>query len=93
MSQRAKDLIGKSIVTSDTGERLGKVADLLLDEGGDRVVGLVVHHGWLKGEAVLPASAVQTLGRDAVVSRSGGELIPGREWKARENPPEAHKGS
>jgi uncharacterized protein YrrD len=85
MSQRASDLIGKPVVASDTGEKLGTVSDLLLDDAGDRLIGLVVKHGgFMKGENVLPASAVQTLGRDAVVSRTGAELVPGREWKMRQ---------
>ena len=83
MSQRATDLLGKSVVSSDTGEKLGTVSDLLLDDRGDRLLGLVVKHGFMKTEDVLPASAVQTLGRDAVVSRSSSDLISGREWRAR----------
>jgi uncharacterized protein YrrD len=88
MSQRATDLLGKSVVSSDTGEKLGTVSDLLLDDRGDRVLGLVVKHGFMKTEDVLPAAAVQTLGRDAVVSRSSSALISGREWRARHAEPE-----
>lgn len=40
-----------------------------------------VHYS--RGEDVLPASAVHSLGPDAVVSRSD-ELIDGREWRDRE---------
>jgi uncharacterized protein YrrD len=87
MTQRATDLIGKSVVSSDTGEKLGTVSDLLLDDTGDRLVGLVVKHGWMKREDVLPSAAVQTLGRDAVVSRTSADLVPGREWRARHDGP------
>lgn len=82
MSQRATDLIGKSVVTADTGEKLGTVADLLIDDAGSQLIGLVVKHGF-RQEDVLPAAAVQTLGRDAVVSRSRSDMIPGREWRSR----------
>ena len=85
---RAKDLIGKSVVSADNGEKLGTVADLLLDDSGHQLLGLVVRHGWLKGEQVLPASAVQTLGRDAVVSRSSTDLVAARDWR---EPPAAPK--
>jgi hypothetical protein len=47
------------------------------------MLGLVVKHGFMKTEDVLPAAAVQTLGRDAVVSRSSADIVPGREWRAR----------
>jgi uncharacterized protein YrrD len=83
MSQRATDLIGKSVVSADTGEKLGTVSDLLIDDRGSQLLGLVVKHGFMKTEDVLPAAAVQTLGRDAVVSRSSTDIIPGREWRAR----------
>jgi uncharacterized protein YrrD len=80
MTQRATDLIGKTVVSADNGEKLGTVADLLLDEDDHQLVGLVVTHGLLKREDVLPAAAVKTFGRDAVVSHSSSDLIPGREW-------------
>jgi uncharacterized protein YrrD len=80
MTQRATDLIGKTVVSADTGEKLGTVADLLLDENEHQLIGLVVTHGLLKREDVLPAAAVQTFGRDTVVSRSSKDLVPGRQW-------------
>lgn len=83
MAQRATDLIGKPVVSADGGEKLGTVADLLLDDQANHLVGLVVKRGMLHGEDVLPAAAVQTLGRDAIVSRSN-ELIPAKEWRLRE---------
>ena len=83
MAQRATDLIGKPVVSADGGEKLGTVADLLLDDQANQLVGLVIKRGMLHGEEVLPAAAVQTLGRDAIVSRSN-ELVPAKEWRIRE---------
>jgi uncharacterized protein YrrD len=83
MTKRASDVIGRPVVSADTGRKLGTVGDLLLDDSGVEVVGFVVRHGRLRGEDVLPASAVHSLGPDAVVSRSD-ELIDGREWRDRE---------
>jgi uncharacterized protein YrrD len=80
MTRRALDVIGKPVVTATSGERLGTVSDLLLDDSNVSVVGLVVRHGLLKGESVLPVSAVQALGADAVVSRSS-ELISAKVWR------------
>ena len=82
MSKRATDLIGKPIVSADGGKKLGRVGDLLQDDGGHEVLGLVVRHGMFKREDVLPASAVQSLGPDAVVSRSNELIAPG-EWRQR----------
>ena len=86
MTRRAMDVIGKPVVTAASGERLGTVADLLLDDNDATVVGLVIRHGMLKGESVLPVSAVQTLGADAVVSRSN-ELISAKAWRNERTPP------
>ena len=79
MTKRASELIGKPVVSATTGEKLGTVSDLLLDDAGRGLVGLVLRHGLLKSEDVLVADAVQTLGPDAIVSRSG-ELIGAKEW-------------
>jgi uncharacterized protein YrrD len=83
MTKRATDVIGRPVVSADTGRKLGSVTDLLLDDAGTEIVGLVVKHGALRGEDVLPASAIHSLGPDAVVSRTD-ELINGREWRDRE---------
>ena len=84
MSKRVTDVIGRPVVSADSGKKLGTVGDLLLDDAGSEVVGLVVRHGRLRGEDVLPATAVHSLGPDAVVSRND-ELIDGREWRDRES--------
>ena len=83
MTRRATELIGKPVVSADTGQKLGTVSDLLLDEGGNRLVGLVLRHGLMKSENVLPAESVQTLGADAIVSKSG-QLIAAKEWRDRQ---------
>jgi uncharacterized protein YrrD len=84
MTQRASQLMGKSVVSADTGEKLGAVSDVLLDDTDQRQVGLVVRRGLMKSESVLPASAVQTFGRDAVVSRTGQDLVSAKEWQQRD---------
>lgn len=86
MSTRVKDVLGKPVISADTGEKLGTVADLLLDDASHGLVGVVVTHGMLKHEQVLPASSVHSFGSDAVVSRSA-ELIGAKEWR------ETHSGS
>ena len=81
MAQRATELLGKAVVSSDTGEKLGTVSDVLLDEADHHLVGLVVRRGLMKSEHVLPSAAVQTFGRDAVVSRTARDLVTAKEWQ------------
>ena len=80
MSTRATDVIGKPLMSAASGEKLGTVTDLLLDESNMVLIGLVVSRGMLKGEHVLAISAVQTFGADAVVSRSN-DLINAKQWR------------
>jgi uncharacterized protein YrrD len=84
MAKRATNVIGRPVVSADTGRKLGTVGDVLIDDAGREVVGLVVRHGRLGGEDVLPAAAVHSLGPDAIVSRTD-ELIDGREWRDRDS--------
>jgi uncharacterized protein YrrD len=79
--QKASDVVGRAIVSSETGERIGRVADLLMDTGSARVVGLVVGGGVLKSEQVVPYADVQTLGGDAVVARTAAGVIGARQWR------------
>jgi uncharacterized protein YrrD len=86
MSTRATDIIGRPIVSADTGKKLGVVGDLLLAENGRTLVGLTVKHGAFRSEEVLPIESVQSFGSDAVVSRSE-QLIGAREWRQQEQGP------
>jgi uncharacterized protein YrrD len=79
MTKRATDVIGKPVVAADTGMKLGTVEDLLLDDETIEVRGVLVSHGFLKRSEILPVGAVQSLGRDAVVSRTS-ELVNPRDW-------------
>ncbi len=88
MSKRASDVIGRPVVSADTGRRLGVVGDLLLDDSGHHLLGLVVTHGAFRGEDVLLVESVQSLGTDAVVSRSD-TLVSAREWRNRDRATDA----
>lgn len=89
MSTRATDVIGKTVVSAQSGRNLGTVGDLIIDETGRQLTGLVVRHGVLRREDVLPVESVQSLGTDAVVSRSDELVTPG-EWRHRHHPPDGH---
>ena len=90
--QRMRNIVGKPIVAGDTGEKIGQVEDLLLDEVDSNFVGVIVKSGgWRQRESVLPVSDIQTFGRDAVIARSASGLIDGRAWRermAKREPPE-----
>jgi uncharacterized protein YrrD len=82
MAQRVTQLMGKTVVSADNGERLGTVTDVLLDDVDHHMVGLVVRRGGIvKSEHVLPSDSVQTFGRDTVVSRTAADLISARDWQ------------
>lgn len=80
MTKRATHVIGKPVVSAATGERLGTVADLLLDDTGTTLLGLILQNGWMKNEQVLPISSLQTIGADTVVSRSS-VVLSAKEWR------------
>jgi uncharacterized protein YrrD len=90
--KRATELIGKTVVSADNGEKLGSVADLLLDDTDHRLVGLVINHGMLRAEQVLPAASIHTYGRDAVMARSGADLIDRKTWRASQGQAAAELG-
>lgn len=81
--RRTSELIGKAIVSADRGEKMGRVADVLVDPDGGRLAGLVVRNGLLRREAVLPYEDVNVLGQDAVVARSRDAVTGAAEWRKR----------
>ena len=74
-------MIGKSVVASDTGEKVGTIADGLLDPEATQLLGLVIDNGVLATEHVLPLSDVATVGRDAVLVRTGEHMMTPGDWR------------
>jgi uncharacterized protein YrrD len=63
-----KDVVGLPLITRDNGTKVGKVRDLILNQGSTQVLGVLVEERGLVGSArVIPWSSVQTLGLDAVI--------------------------
>jgi uncharacterized protein YrrD len=80
---KLSELVGKSIVSAESGEQIGKVADMLLDKQSQRVLAIVIEGGLFSSEHVLPFADVQTLGKDAVVARSGTGVVGAKDWHQR----------
>lgn len=76
-----KGLIGKAIISVESGDRLGSISDALMDDATVSLVGLVISGGVLGREHVVPFRDVQTLGGDAVLVRSASGVLGAREWR------------
>jgi uncharacterized protein YrrD len=76
------EMLGKPIVSADTGEKFGHVDEVLLDSGRHLVVGLLVTDGVLSKQRVLPFADVQTAGVDAVIVRTVATLRDASGWLA-----------
>lgn len=65
---RGSELLGLPVVDAHTGRRLGRVRDLVLGDGAQRVTGLVLDSGgWWRPPRVVPWVAVQGIGSGAAV--------------------------
>jgi uncharacterized protein YrrD len=73
---RGKDILRLPVITRDTGKRVGDVADLVLDRGGSRVLGLVLGEKKILSSArVVAWPAVLVAGRDAVIIDSEKSVV------------------
>lgn len=89
--QRVSELLGKTIVAADSGQRIGRSEDLLLSANAERVIALVVRRRLLGSERVVLYDDVQTLGRDAIITRTTPREMGAHEWH--ECQIEAHRSS
>ncbi len=66
--RKGKDAGGLLVVTRDTGKKLGKVEDLVLDRQGSRVLGILMDEaGWFKEAKVVAWPSFRVIGLDAVI--------------------------
>jgi uncharacterized protein YrrD len=79
--RNVSELIGKPVISVETGDKLGTVADALLGDSDVRLLALVLGGGLLGKEHVLPFRDVQTLGGDTILVRSQSGVVGPREWR------------
>jgi uncharacterized protein YrrD len=66
--RKGKDARGLLVITKDSGKKVGKVEDLILDRQGSRVLGILVDEaGWFKEAKVVPWPSFRVIGLDAVI--------------------------
>ena len=77
---RGSNILGKVVVTYDTGERVERVHDLIFDQERNQILGFLVREGGLFQSArVIPFENVAAIGNSAVVIPSREVIISARE--------------
>src|SRR5881275_2456383 len=71
---KGSQLLGRSVIDMEAAERLGKIKEIIVQRDGERVAGFILVHGeTIVGTAgkrrMIPASAVHSIGPDAVTVR------------------------
>jgi uncharacterized protein YrrD len=75
---RGSQLVGRAVVDMDAANRLGKIKEIIVQRDGERVAGFIVAHGeTVVGTGgkrrIIPASALHSIGPDAVTVHSLGK--------------------
>jgi len=71
---KGSQLIGRAVIDMEAAERLGKIKEIIVQRDGERVAGFIIVHGeTIVGSGgkrrVIPASAVYSIGPDAMTVR------------------------
>jgi uncharacterized protein YrrD len=77
---KGRDILDKSVVSYDTGERFEKVKDLLFDQNNNQLIGLLLSEkGWFKSAKVILLKDIQAVGPDAVIVPSQDAVIKAKD--------------
>jgi uncharacterized protein YrrD len=72
---KGKDLIGRPIVTRNTGEAVGTVVDLIFDREEHRLLGFLLDKGgWFSNAKVLPLHLIEAIVSDAITAASASAI-------------------
>jgi uncharacterized protein YrrD len=76
---KGSELIHRQLITRDGGEHVGKVHDLVVDQKGSQVLGVLVDEGWFVGAHVVRWPAVLSLSDDTLVIDSKTSIVKASE--------------
>jgi uncharacterized protein YrrD len=81
--RQGRDLIGKPVVSYETGEKIDKIRDLIFDQDGNQLLGFLIDEaGWFSEARVLLMQDIQAIGRDAVIIQSKHAVIKAHQIQA-----------
>ena len=74
---KGSQLVGRAVIDMEAAERLGRIKEIIVQRDGERVAGFVVVHGeTIVGTGgtrrMIPASALHSIGPDAITVRGSG---------------------
>ena len=74
--RKGSDIVGKPIVTYDTGEKVGRVRDLIFDQERNYLVALLIEEkGFMSDARVLPLPEIQSIGMDAAIVSRADQIV------------------
>jgi uncharacterized protein YrrD len=77
---KGRDILDKSVVSYDTGERFEKVKDLLFDQNNNQLIGLLLSEKeWFKSARVILLKDIQAVGPDAVIVPSQDAVLKAKD--------------
>jgi uncharacterized protein YrrD len=77
---KGSELINRLVISRDGGEEVGKVGDLVVDQKGSQVMGLLIDEkGLFRGAHVVRWPAVLSVGEDVVVIDSKASVVKASE--------------
>ena len=74
--RKGSDIIGKSIIAFDSGKRTARVQDLIFDQDGNELLGILVEEaGLFRSAKVIPLNAIAAFGADTLIIPSRDNII------------------
>ncbi|GAB4185327.1 MAG: PRC-barrel domain-containing protein [Coleofasciculaceae cyanobacterium] len=81
--RKGSDVIGKVVVTYDTGKKIERVLDLIFDQERNQLLGFLVEEkGLFRDAKVIPLKEVQAIGLDAIVVHSKESVVEAHDIPA-----------
>jgi uncharacterized protein YrrD len=78
---KGKDIIGKPVVTYDTGMKVANVKDLIFDRNDNSLLGFLTDEAsWFHSARILPMHLVKVIGSDAIIIDTENAICSAQEY-------------
>ena len=84
--RKGKDMLGKPVVTYDSGKRVATIKDLIFSQTDNSLLGFLIDEAGLFSSArVLPLHLVKAIGVDAIIIPTKDAIASAREYPDLDN--------